>query len=108
MGIYKRKQDCKKNRKHALDQENDQENTKVFFFLDKGTKKDPLTEAVDRGGFFIMVENVYSCFQELDQECDQADQEKEEFFFLDHFLGRVLVFLLSYLLVFFYKFPPLY
>ena len=56
--------------------------------------------------------------QELDQE---SDQEKNIFFsfflgrervfflfscFLDLFLGRILVFLYSYILVFFYKFPP--
>ena len=35
--------------------------------------------------------------QELDQESDQ--EKKKNFFFLDQFLGRVLVF--------FYKFPPL-
>ena len=45
--------------------------------------------------------------QELDQESDQ--EEKKISFFLDHFLGRVLVFFLfSYFLVFFYKYPPQY
>ena len=34
-------------------------------------------------------------------------KRKKLFFFLDHFLGRVLVFLFSYILVFFRKFPPL-
>ena len=53
--------------------------------------------------------------EELDRECVK---KKKVFFlfswslswssscFLDRFLGRVLVFLFSYFLVFFYKFPP--
>ena len=47
--------------------------------------------------------------QELDQESDQENkkEKKENFLFLDHFLGRVLVFLFSYFLVLIYKFPPL-
>ena len=58
--------------------------------------------------------------QELDQESDQEKKKENKnsnkkatkkkrklFFFLDHFLCRVLVFLSSYFLVFFYKFPPL-
>ena len=41
--------------------------------------------------------------QELDQESDQENKnsnkkKRKNFFFLDHFLGRVLVF--------FYNFPP--
>ena len=37
----------------------------------------------------------------------KQEKKKKLSFFLDHFLGRVLVFLLCYFLVFFYKFPPL-
>ena len=41
------------------------------------------------------------------QEHDQESGQEKKFFFLDRFLGRVLVFLFSYFLVIFYKFPPL-
>ena len=75
MGIYKRKQDSKKTRKHnAFDQESDQEKKKKRKKTRSRSTKRP--------------------------------RKKEKLFF-DHFLGRVLVFLLSYFLVFFYKFPPL-
>ena len=39
-------------------------------------------------------------------ENGQEKNKKNLSLFLDHFLGRVLVFLFSYFLVFFYKFPP--
>ena len=46
-----------------------------------------------------MKENKKVRKQELDQESDQINKKTRT-------LGRVLVFLLSYLLVNFYKFPP--
>ena len=38
---------------------------------------------------------------------NSTKKKRKNFIFLDHFLGRVLVFLFIYFLVFFYKFPPL-
>ena len=78
VGIYKRKQENKKTRKHTLDQESDQEKK------DNGQEKK----------------------HALDQESDQEKNRKLSFF-LDRFLGRERVFFLySYFLVFFYKFSP--
>ena len=79
VGIYKRKEESKKTRKQKLDQESDQEKRKTRTRPRKRIRK-----------------------QELDQE-----KMKKLSFLLDHFLSRVLVFLYSHFLVFFYKFPPL-
>ena len=88
MGIYKRKQESKKTRKQELGQDIDQENKKTRTRPRKRLRK-----------------------QELDQESDQEKKEKtidkaclvygKNFFFLDHFLGLVFVFLYSYFLAFF-------
>ena len=85
--IYKRKQESKKRRKHALDQETDQ----VFFFF-LGRERVFFLFFLERYRLFyffliaFLVEGVFS-------------------FFL--FLGPKRVFSFSYFLVFFHKFPPL-
>ena len=68
MGIYKRKQESKKTRKHAFDQESDQEKTKN----DNGKKKK--------------------------KRKHNLDQEKKKKLFLDCFLGRERVFFRFFLI----------
>ena len=75
MGVYRGGNLLKKTRKQELDQESDQENTKKR----KKTRTRPRKRT--------------------------RKKEKNFPLFLDHFLGRVLVFFLFF---FFYKFPPQY
>ena len=83
VGIYKRLQESKKTRTRPRKRSRKQKKQELDQEKIKKSRK-----------------------QELNQESDQA--KRKTFFFLDHFLGQVLVFLSSYFLVFFYKFPPLF
>ena len=85
MGIYKRKQESEKTRKHDFDQESNQERKKR-----KKERKD-------------------------DQKSNKEKKIKQKSFFLDRFLGREHVLFLfsvtqklTYFLIFFYKFSPLW
>ena len=64
VGVYKRKQEKKKARKHAFGQENDQEKKKVFFYFSCSFF---LVESVFSVFFLFflivfLVESVFSCF----------------------------------------------
>ena len=79
MGIYKRKQEMQKTRKHALDQESDQEKKKKRTQSRKKERK-----------------------HALDQESDQ--EKKKNLFFLYRFLGRGRVFFLFFFFTFLFSF----
>ena len=49
---------------------------------------------------------IYKRKQENENSTKKAIKKKRKIFFLDRFLSRVFVFLFTYFLVFFYKFPP--
>ena len=87
VGIYKGKQENKNSTKQAI-KKFIKENNK----LKKQENKNSTKKAIKK-----------TRNQELDQE-----KKKKLSYFLEHFLGRVLVFLFlfSYFLLFFYKFPP--
>ena len=73
----------KKVRKQELDQESEQENKNTRTQPRKRSRKQENKNSAKKA-----IKKTRK--QELDQE-----KKKKNFFFLDHFLGRVLVFLLS-------------
>ena len=95
VGISKEKQESEKTRKHAFDQESDQEKKKEKLSTKKAIRKND-------NGHEKKKENTHSS--------KRTTRQKENFsFFLDHFLGRERVFFsFFHFLVFFYKFSRIF
>ena len=79
VGIYKRKEESKKTRKQGLDQESDREKKKTRTRPRKRSRKQ---------------EN-----KKVNKNSTKKENLKKKSFFLDRFLGRVLVFLFSLFLL---------